>query len=64
MLGYLGWRFLVEFIKPREIVMVNLSAIQIASLLGAMVSATLLWRSRQGLAAEQRLLVGVREEMH
>ena len=44
MLGYLGWRFLVEFIKPREIVMVNLSGIQIASLTGAVVLATLLWR--------------------
>jgi prolipoprotein diacylglyceryltransferase len=46
MLAYLGWRFAVEFIKPREIVAMNLSAIQIASLLGVAACATLLWRSR------------------
>lgn len=35
MLGYLLWRFGVEFIKPRELLIYNLSAIQIASLAGA-----------------------------
>jgi len=44
MLGYLGWRFLAEFIKPREIRVpwLNLSAIQIASLAGVIVCAWLL----------------------
>ncbi|MCC7349619.1 MAG: prolipoprotein diacylglyceryl transferase [Phycisphaerales bacterium] len=34
MLGYLMWRFGVEFIKPRETIAFNLSAIQLASLAG------------------------------
>jgi prolipoprotein diacylglyceryltransferase len=48
MLGYLSWRFLVEFIKPREIRLagLNLSAIQIASVAGALISAWLLLRGR------------------
>lgn len=37
MLGYLLWRFGVEFIKPRELIALNLSAIQLASLAGAIV---------------------------
>jgi phosphatidylglycerol---prolipoprotein diacylglyceryl transferase len=49
-LGYLAWRFAVEFIKPREtriaLAGVNLSAIQIASLAGAIVCATSLAQSR------------------
>jgi len=56
MLGYLGWRFAVEFIKPREIVAMNLSAIQIASLLGVAACATLLWARRQKTPAHQALL--------
>lgn len=46
MLAYLAWRFSVEFIKPREIVVAGLSAIQIASLVGAVVCAGLLWKRR------------------
>ena len=46
MLAYLAWRFAVEFIKPRDTLVMNLSAIQIASLLGAVVSAALLLSSR------------------
>jgi prolipoprotein diacylglyceryltransferase len=44
MLGYLSWRCLVEFIKPRDLVALNLSAIQIASLAGAAVAGWLLRR--------------------
>jgi hypothetical protein len=36
MLGYLLWRFAVEFIKPRE-THLGLSAIQVACLIGALV---------------------------
>jgi phosphatidylglycerol:prolipoprotein diacylglycerol transferase len=45
-LGYFSWRFAVEFIKPREIRLpiLNLSAIQIASLAGMIICALLLWR--------------------
>lgn len=45
-LGYLSWRFAAEFIKPREIRLsaLNLSAIQIASLVGVLVCARLLLR--------------------
>ena len=48
MLGYLIWRFAVEFIKPREIRIhwLNLSAIQIASLTGALICAWLLLRGK------------------
>lgn len=53
MLGYLLFRFLVEFIKPRDIIpLVGLSAIQIASLAGAAVAAAQLLsgsHSRRGL---------------
>jgi prolipoprotein diacylglyceryltransferase len=53
MLGYLSWRFFDEFIKPREIRVpgLNLSAIQIASLAGAMVCIALLTRGRSGASA-------------
>lgn len=44
MLGYLLWRFGVEFIKPRETIEFNLSAIQIASLAGAIVCGVSLVR--------------------
>ena len=43
---YLGWRFLVEFIKPREMLVGALSAIQVACLVGFVVSVWLLWRAR------------------
>ena len=47
LIGYLGFRFLVEFIKPRyTIPFLNLSAIQIASLIGACVCAIQLLRGR------------------
>jgi prolipoprotein diacylglyceryltransferase len=36
--AYLAFRFLVEFIKPREIVLAGLSAIQVASAAGAAIS--------------------------
>jgi len=36
--GYLGWRFLVEFIKPRELLIGDLSAIQTASLVGMIIA--------------------------
>ena len=40
MLGYLAFRFFIEFIKPREVIpYLNLSAIQIASLVAAIVCA-------------------------
>jgi phosphatidylglycerol:prolipoprotein diacylglycerol transferase len=42
MLLYLGWRFAVEFIKPRDVVLMGLSAIQIASLIGALACMELL----------------------
>jgi len=55
MLGYLSFRFFIEFIKPRDIIpLVGLSAIQIASLAGAAVCAIQLLSgsdSRRGLHA-------------
>ncbi len=49
MLGYLGFRFLIEFIKPRyTIPFVGFSAIQVASLAGACVCAVQLIRGRPG----------------
>jgi len=49
--SYLLWRFMVEFIKPRElrIPAMNLSAIQLASLAGAAVCAASLVRGRTSL---------------
>jgi phosphatidylglycerol:prolipoprotein diacylglycerol transferase len=47
MLAYLAWRFAVEFIKPRDTLLLNLSAIQIASLTGVIVCAAFLWRSQR-----------------
>jgi prolipoprotein diacylglyceryltransferase len=46
--SYLLWRFLIEFLKPRElrIPALNLSAIQLASLAGAAVCAASLVRGR------------------
>jgi phosphatidylglycerol:prolipoprotein diacylglycerol transferase len=51
MLGYLLWRFAIEFLKPREIRVAgaSLSAIQVASLVGTVVCAASLWRP--GMAA-------------
>jgi hypothetical protein len=34
--GYLGWRFVVEFIKPRHVYFGAISAIQMACLVGLM----------------------------
>jgi prolipoprotein diacylglyceryltransferase len=57
MLGYLGFRFVIEFIKPRFDPYVGLSAIQVASLAGAVVCAGQLWTARQrdGQVAEPQL---------
>lgn len=44
MLGYLLFRFAVEFIKPREIHYLGLSGIQVAALLGSAYSAVLLYK--------------------
>ena len=48
MLGYLLFRFCVEFIKPRYNPWMGLSAIQVASLVGAGVCVALLIRGRSG----------------
>jgi prolipoprotein diacylglyceryltransferase len=42
--GYFAFRFLVEFIKPRETPLAGLSAIQLASLAGLLLAATSLRR--------------------
>jgi phosphatidylglycerol:prolipoprotein diacylglycerol transferase len=44
MLGYLAFRFSIEFIKPRETPLMALSAIQIASILGVVYAVVLLAR--------------------
>jgi prolipoprotein diacylglyceryltransferase len=62
MLAYLAWRLGVEFIKPREIVIVNLSAIQIASLVGGVVLATLLCR-KSAVDSRQTLVDPVSHEV-
>jgi hypothetical protein len=54
MLGYLGFRFVVEFIKPRETHVAGLSMIQTACLIGAGVCLWQLRRSRAGEAIVQR----------
>jgi prolipoprotein diacylglyceryltransferase len=51
MLAYLSWRFAVEFIKPREIRVIGLSAIQVASAVGAIVCAVMLLKKASGTAA-------------
>lgn len=38
--GYLGFRFCIEFIKPREFLLPHLSAIQLASLGGALLAVS------------------------
>ena len=48
MLGYLGFRFAVEFIKPRYTGYLGLSAIQWACAAGAGVCIAALWRLRLG----------------
>jgi prolipoprotein diacylglyceryltransferase len=52
MLAYLAWRFAVEFIKPREIRVAGLSAIQLASGLGAAICWTMLARRTREHAVE------------
>jgi len=47
MLGYLAFRFGVEFIKPRYAPYAGLSAIQMASLVGGVVCLMQLWQLRQ-----------------
>jgi prolipoprotein diacylglyceryltransferase len=49
MLGYLSFRFAIEFIKPRYAPWLGLSAIQIACMIGMLACARLLWRGRQTL---------------
>jgi hypothetical protein len=47
MLGYLAFRFAVEFLRPRyTIPYVGLSAIQVASFIGALVAVAQLLRMR------------------
>jgi len=41
---YLGFRFFIEFIKPREVLWLNLSAIQLASIVGLIFSLVSLAR--------------------
>lgn len=45
--GYLCWRFLIEFIKPRFNPYLGLSAIQVASLIGAVVCFAQLWNGHR-----------------
>jgi prolipoprotein diacylglyceryltransferase len=47
MLGYLVFRFVIEFIKPRFAPYAGLSAIQLASFLGVMVCIAQLYRLRR-----------------
>src|SRR4051794_18322797 len=46
MIGYLGFRFLVEFIKPSDKPLLGLSAIQVASMIGALAAAVTMRRGR------------------
>jgi phosphatidylglycerol:prolipoprotein diacylglycerol transferase len=46
-IGYFTFRFFVEYIKPREMPVLNLSAIQLASLGGIVISTVSLSRLRQ-----------------
>jgi phosphatidylglycerol---prolipoprotein diacylglyceryl transferase len=52
MIGYLGFRFFIEFIKPRFAPYAGLSAIQLASLIGIIVCVTELLSGRGLDAAE------------
>ena len=57
MLGYLSFRFCVEFIKPSDKPLGGLSAIQVASLFGAAWCALSLargWRARRKAAPAER----------
>ena len=47
MLGYLSFRFAVEFIKPSDKPLAGLSAIQFACTLGAGCCVISLWRARR-----------------
>jgi prolipoprotein diacylglyceryltransferase len=53
MLGYLGFRFVVEFIKPRETHVAGLSMIQTACLIGAGVC---LWQLRRRTRADEAIV--------
>lgn len=59
MLGYLLWRFAVEFIKPRATPVWGLSAIQLACLAGAAVCAWSLLRRRERPRAEDAAAAAV-----
>ncbi len=52
MLGYLGFRFFIEFLKPRDTPVVGLSAIQLACLAAAGVCLWQLARSRKASLEE------------
>jgi prolipoprotein diacylglyceryltransferase len=56
MLGYLLWRFAVEFLKPRDVLIGTLSAIQFASIIGVAVCGWALQRSQP--RAQQSLWSG------
>ena len=47
--GYFAFRVLVEFIKPREILVAGLSAIQVAALAGFLISLAS-WARLRGAA--------------
>jgi phosphatidylglycerol:prolipoprotein diacylglycerol transferase len=51
-LGYLGFRFMIEFIKPRLAPIAGLSSIQWASLIGVSISFILLIRRRTNVVAQ------------
>lgn len=52
--GYFAFRFLVEFLKPRETPLAFLSAIQLASLLGVTLAFVSLRRARSRPEIENR----------
>jgi prolipoprotein diacylglyceryltransferase len=62
MLGYLSFRFLVEFIKPSDKPLAGLSAIQAASLLGAAWGALSLYRGWRTIGESPPALAGAEVE--
>jgi prolipoprotein diacylglyceryltransferase len=59
-LGYLSYRFLIEFIKPRDTIPdVGLSAIQIASAIGAIVAAAQIMHRNVPAKPEESVLAGL-----
>ncbi|MCA8915687.1 MAG: prolipoprotein diacylglyceryl transferase [Planctomycetes bacterium] len=59
LLGYLGFRLSVDFIKPRLIVAGGLSAIQLACIGGIAIGCFSLWRLRRTEVADGRQAVQV-----